>query len=137
MAISCVLAKSSSASNALPEKMGELWPQNSWSPSGQGSGRQTILSGDAVVIGRSSAAQVVVDDAQVSRRHAECKLQAGQWFIHDLGSANGTFVNGRRLGADEMLPLRPGDRLRLGKNVELSFENTNEAAPFVGFGRTA
>jgi hypothetical protein len=100
---------------------------------GQGAGRQTILSGEAVVIGRSSTAQVVVDDAQVSRRHAECRLQAGQWFIHDLGSANGTFVNGRRLAADEMLPLRAGDRLRLGKNVELSFETSNEPAPFVGY----
>jgi len=99
---------------------------------GQGSGRQTLLSGEAVVIGRSSTAQVVVDDVQVSRRHAECRLQAGQWFIRDLGSANGTFVDGRRLGADEMFPLRPGDRLRLGKNVEFSFESANAEAPFVG-----
>jgi FHA domain/WD40-like Beta Propeller Repeat len=89
--------------------------------SGPGAGREEFLRGDTVVVGRSSACQIVVQDEQVSRQHAELRRQGDQWVVRDSGSANGTFVNNRRLGAGESVVLRPGDRLRLGPRAEFSF----------------
>ena len=89
--------------------------------SGSGAGREEILRGDAVLVGRSSSCQIVLQDEQVSRQHAELRRQGDQWMVRDSGSANGTFVNNRRLGSGESVVLRPGDRLRLGPKAEFSF----------------
>ncbi len=64
-----------------------------------------------VVIGRSSGCHLVLGDDTVSRRHAELRLEGGRWLLRDLGSANGTLVNGRRVVEAEV---RPGDVVRLG-----------------------
>ncbi len=50
-----------------------------------------------VVIGRSSENQIVIRDDRASRRHAEIALRQGAWTVRDLGSRNGTQVNGRIL----------------------------------------
>jgi pSer/pThr/pTyr-binding forkhead associated (FHA) protein len=47
----------------------------------------------------------------VSRRHAELRAEDGRWIVRDLGSSNGTWVNGRRVMEAEV---RPGDVLHLG-----------------------
>jgi len=88
---------------------------------GPGMGREEVLRGDAVLVGRGSTCQIVVQDEQVSRQHAELRRQGDQWVVRDSGSANGTFVNNRRLGPGESVPLRPGDRLRLGPQAEFGF----------------
>lgn len=59
-------------------------------------GRRYQLTGPVTVIGRGSEADIVVDDAGVSRRHAEVRLQSGTAVVRDLGSTNGTFVDGER-----------------------------------------
>ena len=64
-----------------------------------------------LVIGRSSSCQLVVADDTVSRRHAELFAEEGRWLLRDLGSSNGTWVNGRRVVEAEV---RPGDVLHLG-----------------------
>jgi hypothetical protein len=64
-----------------------------------------------LVLGRSRRCTVVLVDATVSRRHAELVLRDGRWLLHDLGSANGTWVNGRRVVEAEV---RPGDDIVLG-----------------------
>jgi hypothetical protein len=69
-----------------------------------------LVSG-RLVIGRSSACELVVEDDTVSRRHAELELRDGTWRLRDLGSRNGTWVNGRRAADVEV---RPGDELQLG-----------------------
>jgi hypothetical protein len=64
-----------------------------------------------LVIGRSSACQLVLADDTVSRRHAELRTDDGRWLLRDLGSSNGTWVNGRRVVEAEV---RPGDLVHLG-----------------------
>ncbi len=64
-------------------------------------------------IGRHSEADFQVEDLSVSRSHARIQVVAGRCLISDNGSANGTFVNDRRLGS-EWYPLNPGDLLTVG-----------------------
>ena len=69
----------------------------------------------AVVIGRSEAADLRLDDAQVSRLHAKLALDDGRIAITDLGSHQGTFVNGVPLSGERAL--QPGDRIRLHRTT--------------------
>jgi hypothetical protein len=63
-------------------------------------------------IGRSSTCDLVLGDDTVSRRHAEIALRGGVCVIRDLGSSNGTWVNGRPI---HRARLRRGDELQLGE----------------------
>lgn len=63
------------------------------------------------VVGRSRGCDVRVADTTVSARHARLVRRGGVWSVHDLGSTNGTWVNGARV---DFAVLRPGDALRLG-----------------------
>lgn len=64
-------------------------------------------------IGRGENMDVVIDNVSVSRRQAEIRDENGTWVLRDLGSSNGTFLNGRRMTADQLL--RPGDEISFGK----------------------
>jgi hypothetical protein len=83
-----------------------------------GGGRRNVLSGNRVVVGRSREADIVLQDPNVSRRHAELRKDDGGWQIVDLGSTNGIKVNGRRV---DNQPLRPGDQVTIGV-TDLTFE---------------
>src|SRR5205823_14486703 len=70
----------------------------------------------AAVIGRDPAsAALVIEDSEASRRHASVIPEGQSLNVEDLGSTNGTFVNGERLVGAQVLV--PGDRLRLGTTV--------------------
>jgi hypothetical protein len=64
-------------------------------------------------LGRSASCQLVLDDALVSRRHAQIIVAADNVSVRDLSSANGVFVNGERVNGERAL--RPGDRILIGK----------------------
>jgi predicted component of type VI protein secretion system len=81
---------------------------------GPDSGTQVPL-GSAIEIGRDPASGLMLDDELVSRRHARVHLENGSVVAEDLGSTNGTFLNGMTL--DGAAPLRPGDHLLLGVTV--------------------
>lgn len=66
-----------------------------------------------VTIGRSRDCDCVVPEPSVSRRHAELRRDGCRWFLRDVGSRNGTRVNGLRLL--EEAEVRPGDRISLGE----------------------
>jgi Protein of unknown function (DUF3662)/FHA domain len=82
-------------------------------------GRRMMVGRTGAVIGRSRDCDIVLADANVSRRHAEILPTEGGWSVGDLGSTNGTAVNGRRIrGA---VSLSGGDRIEIGTS-ELRFE---------------
>ena len=83
-----------------------------------GADKRTVLSGERVRLGRSRDCDVVIDDPNVSRRHAEVRRVEGGWVVADLGSTNGVKVNGRRVGEAK---LSPGDEITLGL-ARLTFE---------------
>lgn len=81
--------------------------------------------GDMALIGRSHEAGIHLDDRSVSRQHAAIRYEDQRYWVIDLGSANGTFVNGVALTAARVL--NDGDRLQLGKSM-LVFENAPDLA---------
>ncbi|HVF79145.1 MAG TPA: DUF3662 and FHA domain-containing protein [Solirubrobacteraceae bacterium] len=83
-------------------------------------GRRHVIPPGGAIVGRSRECDIVLADANVSRRHAEVlPAAADTWTIADLGSTNGVVVNGRRIqGAAQ---LQPGDRIALG-TAEITFE---------------
>ena len=64
-----------------------------------------------LVIGRSSGCELVLADDTVSRHHAELRFEDGRWLLRDLGSSNGTYINGRLVTEAEV---RRGDVVYLG-----------------------
>jgi hypothetical protein len=74
--------------------------------------RRYVLDGPRAVIGRSRECDCVLDDRNISRRHAELRRNSsGDWAIADLGSTNGVKVNGRRVDSAR---LSPGDEVVIG-----------------------
>ncbi len=73
-----------------------------------------------VIIGRDSSADILINDAEVSRHHAVIKFNADGYSIEDLGSTNGTVINGDRLSGPHIL--KPGEVISLGEHISLLFE---------------
>ena len=78
-------------------------------------GRRVVIGPQGATIGRGRQADVVLNDPNVSRKHAEIRPRGGSWVIDDLGSTNGSQLNGRRIDGAEVL--RPGDEIELGASV--------------------
>lgn len=83
---------------------------------GEAAGKVYSLN-DGAVIGRSSESALRLSDPVVSRQHARLRYGGNRWFIQDMQSAAGIFVNGKRV---EAAALKNGDRVRVGK-VEFEF----------------
>lgn len=78
------------------------------------------IPGSACTIGRDPSSDIpLANDATVSRRHASIQCENGAWSVTDLGSSNGVFVNGVRIGGAQ--PLHPGDEVQIG-NTRFRFE---------------
>ena len=81
------------------------------------------LQDEKITVGRLADNSLQIDDGSVSSRHAEIEMELGVFHLHDLGSTNGTFVNGEQV-TDAVL--RHGDEVRFGV-VETVFNGEEEA----------
>lgn len=82
-------------------------------------GRRLMVGPRGAVLGRSRDCEIVIDDPNVSRQHAELRPRGAAWVVSDLGSTNGTRVNGRTITGPEVL--RPGDEIEVGSSL-ITFE---------------
>lgn len=78
-------------------------------------GTRYALAGSELTVGRGGGCSVVLDDSFVSQVHARVYLVDGRWFVEDLGSTNGTWVNAERVGGSRRLSV--GDHLAMGSIV--------------------
>jgi predicted component of type VI protein secretion system len=96
--------------------------------SGLIAGQVIALEDDVLTLGRDPLSDIILDDAEVSRHHAKLVRQADGYMIQDMGSTNGSFVDGERLGG-EPLALKPGQVVMLGSNVTLVYQAIATADP--------
>jgi pSer/pThr/pTyr-binding forkhead associated (FHA) protein len=84
-------------------------------------GQVIELAKSNLTIGRDISNDIIIVDPEVSRTHVRLLLEAGRYRIEDLGSTNGTFINGQRLMGPHVLTL--GEQVNLGDNVQLIYES--------------
>jgi hypothetical protein len=75
-------------------------------------GKRLVVGPAGVTIGRSRQCDIVLNDPNVSRQHAEIRPRGGSWVLSDLGSTNGSLLNGRRIESPEQV--KPGDEIEIG-----------------------
>lgn len=83
------------------------------------------ITGNRVVLGREENCDIIIQDAEVSRRHSELVWEHNGFVMQDLGSSNGTFVNGVQITSPTRL--KPGDVIGLGQTglvLEMEADNT-------------
>jgi hypothetical protein len=78
-------------------------------------GKRLVVGPAGATLGRSRQCDVTVDDPNVSRTHAEVRPRGGSWVLSDLGSTNGSRLNGHRVEGAEVL--KPGDEIELGTTI--------------------
>ena len=81
----------------------------------EGAKPRTVAVSGNMVMGRAPECELALEDTFVSQQHARLFAKNGSWYVEDLGSTNGTFVNDQRLGAPAMV--QPGDRVRVGTTI--------------------
>ncbi|GAP15177.1 protein containg FOG: FHA domain [Longilinea arvoryzae] len=97
--------------------------------SGPNAGQVYSLEKNEVFIGRDLANDIIVNDPEVSRRHLRLFLQGNQYCAEDLGSTNGSFVNGQRLAGP--FNLQSGEFLTLGERINFAYEVVDTDATVV------
>jgi pSer/pThr/pTyr-binding forkhead associated (FHA) protein len=80
-------------------------------------GLSFALKDSPVIFGRDPASNIVLHDQSASWQHASFNKQGMRWFVKDLNSSNGTWLNDERLEADRLYPIQAADRLRLGDTL--------------------
>jgi FHA domain len=76
---------------------------------------RTVPLTASTVVGRAPECDLLVEDTYASQQHARIFGKSGSWYVEDLGSTNGTYVNDQKLAAPAMV--QPGDRIRVGTTV--------------------
>lgn len=89
--------------------------------SGPTPGKVFPLEETELSVGREGNNAIPINDAEVSRKHATLELRGSSYIIQDLGSTNGTFVNGARISSPQVL--NPGDTVSFGENITLMYES--------------
>jgi predicted component of type VI protein secretion system len=103
---------------------------------GPNAGKTFMLDGTEITIGRDTSNNIPLNDAEVSRKHARLVWKTSGYVLEDLGSTNGTFVNGNRISGS--IPLKSGDAVSFGENISLTYEAAMDVnATMVSSGKAA
>lgn len=78
-------------------------------------GDKLVVDSDLVLIGRASDCDLIIDDEYSSNYHARLSRNGDQWFLEDLGSTNGTFIENSRVHSSTTVQTR--DPIRIGKTI--------------------
>ncbi len=110
-----------------PATLGATKAKSDWSLTAIGGDMQgrTIMIHGSMTFGRSSNCDIIIDGEYMSRRHAELSLKGGGVRIVDLGSSNGTCVNGKKVSEHQ---LKPGDKISFDKSIFLVAGPVGEVA---------
>jgi DNA-binding response OmpR family regulator len=90
-------------------------------------GQKWPIEKDVFLIGRGENCDVVLPERPISRQHAEIRRQGSQYYLSDLGSKNGTCLNGQEI--DGPVPLQDGDEIQVALRVKLLFVGTDATVP--------
>ncbi|MEM7028100.1 MAG: FHA domain-containing protein [Chloroflexota bacterium] len=93
-------------------------------------GIQFPLPRENVIVGREETCDIIIQDAEASRRHTQIRWEGENYVLHDLGSTNGTFLNGIQLA--EPTILNAGDTIGLGQTT-LIFDDESSRRPQVDY----
>lgn len=104
---------------------------------GQLEGQSWVLDHDVITIGRGADCDIVIPERSVSRRHARIERRNQGYLLIDLGSKNGTHVNGHEVRESHWL--QDGDEIQIALSVKLSFIGAEATVPlsFEGVGGSA
>jgi pSer/pThr/pTyr-binding forkhead associated (FHA) protein len=80
-----------------------------------GKRQKSVKLNGTVQVGRAEACQIRLDDTYASQFHARVFNKGGEWYVEDLGSTNGTYLNQRKLTGPT--PVGAGDRIKIGKSI--------------------
>ncbi len=94
---------------------------------GELAGQSWTVDSDEFLIGRGSDCHVVLPERQVSRHHVKILHKDGRYFLQDLGSKNGTHLNGQQVTGT--VPLQDGDEIQIALCVKLVFVGTDATLP--------
>ena len=94
---------------------------------GAGTGRRWPLGQGTLTIGRGEDCDITLPDRHISRYHARISWADGRYVVEDLGSKNGTHVNGRELTATQIL--EDGDEIQIALRFKLAFVDAGATAP--------
>ena len=81
---------------------------------------------ESAIIGRSDTCDIIIREPTLSRTHAEIKNISGDWYITDLNSSNGVYVDGVRIPAGKMMPIGSGSQIILADSVPLLVQYSSE-----------
>jgi hypothetical protein len=94
---------------------------------GELAGHRWTLTNDEMTIGRGNDADIVLPERQVSRYHSKILYHDGRYLLEDLGSKNGTFLNGQQVTGT--VPIQDGDEIQIALCVRMLFVGTDATVP--------
>jgi pSer/pThr/pTyr-binding forkhead associated (FHA) protein len=94
---------------------------------GKYAGRRWSIEADSLIVGRDTTCDLVLAERQISRQHVRIKRVAEVYYIEDLDSKNGTWVNNQPLKGERVL--KDGDEINLGQVVKIAYSESEATAP--------
>ncbi len=97
---------------------------------GEKAGQRWTIRDDQLVIGRGGECDLVLPERQVSREHIRIFREGNLYYLRDLDSKNGTWVNGKQV-KDATVPLKDGDEIQIALAVKITFVGSESTAPLM------